>query len=118
MEREKGKSVSYLIKLLHLRKQVLHRRLLYFFRSLDNSNKFLDFEQREGSSLGSNLVAFAQQSYALPDYAIVASDSVFILRHILKNMKEIFHSNGPFPMFFYRCLPIVFMPHLRVCSRY
>ena len=31
---------------------------------------------------------------------------------------KIFHSNGPFPTFFTRCLPIAFTPHRQVCSCY
>ena len=38
--------------------------------------------------------------------------------HAHHNESKIFHSNGPFPTFFTRCLPIAYTPHRQVCSRY
>ena len=50
-----------------------------FSRAVRNSHLFLEFDQRGGSGLSSNLGPLASRSHDLPDCAIVSWESLFLL---------------------------------------
>ena len=70
--------------LLHFRKQVLKQRLLRtFLRSVQNSQKFQYFDQREGSLRGSSL-----QSFALWLHALLTVPFPFEIHFLMKTSTE------------------------------